>query len=95
MLEVRQHRPELGPGGHGQQLALLHQVAGEEQGERDLGELSGLEADRPQRHPDPRPPGYNNKWPGTTGRPHKGINRDIFTLSRRRVYETMCFSSGF
>ena len=41
-----------GQRGHGQQLALLDQVGGEEDGQGDLGELAGLEADRPERHPD-------------------------------------------
>jgi hypothetical protein len=52
VLEVGQHRPEPGPRGHAQQLALLHQVRGEEQGEGDLGELAGLEAHRAHGHPD-------------------------------------------
>jgi hypothetical protein len=37
---------------HGQQLPLLHEVRGEEDGEHDLGELAGLEADRAEAHPD-------------------------------------------
>ena len=35
-----------------EQLALLHEVRGEEHGEQDLGELAGLEADRPDADPD-------------------------------------------
>ena len=36
----------------GQRLAVLDEVAGEEDGEGDLGELAGLEADRPDLDPD-------------------------------------------
>ena len=39
-------------GGHSQQLAPLDQVRGEEDGQRDLGELTGLEVDRAEADPD-------------------------------------------
>ena len=42
------------PRAGGDQLAALGEVAGEEQGERDLGELARLEVDRPDAHPDAR-----------------------------------------
>ena len=55
----RQQVPRLGnaqradaPGAGGDQLAVVGQVAGEEQRERDLGELARLEVDRPDAHPD-------------------------------------------
>jgi hypothetical protein len=40
---------------HGQQLALLDEVRGEEDGQGDLGQLTGLEPDRAEAHPDARP----------------------------------------
>ena len=39
------------PRACGEQLAPLDEVGGEEEGERDLGELAGLEADRPDAAP--------------------------------------------
>ncbi len=43
-------RPDL-PRAHGEQLAPLDEVRGEEDGQRDLGELAGLEVDRTDLHP--------------------------------------------
>ena len=42
------------PRGRGDQLATVGEVGGEEDGEGDLGELAGLEVDRPEADPDPR-----------------------------------------
>ena len=43
------------PRALGDQLAVLGQVAGEEDGQQQLGELAGLEVDRPEADPDLRP----------------------------------------
>ena len=37
---------------HREELALLHEVGREEEGQEDLGELAGLEVDRADAHPD-------------------------------------------
>ena len=42
------------PGAGGDQLAVVGEVAGEEDGQRKLGELARLEVDRPDVDPDPR-----------------------------------------
>ena len=43
------------PASGGDQLAVIGEVAGEEQRQGDLGELTGLEVDRSEADPDPRP----------------------------------------
>ena len=55
----RQHGPGFGeveradlPRPAGDQLAIIGEIAGEEDGEGQLGELAGLEVDRPDAHPD-------------------------------------------
>ena len=58
--------PDL-PGAGGQQLAPLGEVGGEEEGERDLGELAGLEVDRADAHPQRAPSGAPKPTPGTNG----------------------------
>ncbi len=52
MLEVGQGDGAEAVAADTEQLALLHEVRGEEEGEEDLGELTGLEADGPDAHPD-------------------------------------------
>ena len=55
MLEVGDHGGTDSVRGDRQQLALLDQVRGEEDAERHLGELAGLEADAAEPHPQPGP----------------------------------------
>ncbi len=43
------------PSSGGDQLAVIGEVSGEEQRQRDLGEFAGLEVDRTEADPDPRP----------------------------------------
>ena len=42
-------------GGDREQLALLDEVRGEEDAQRQLGELDGLAVDGPDAHPQARP----------------------------------------
>ena len=58
---IGSRKPQLGdaqradaPGAGRDQLAVVGQVAGEEQRQRDLGELARLEVDRADAHPDAR-----------------------------------------
>ena len=59
-------RPHL-PRAGGQQLPPLRQVGGEEEGERELGELSRLEVDRPDADPQPRAVGRREADAGHEG----------------------------
>ena len=54
MLEIREHEGPDAVGRDREQLALLDEVRREEHGERDLGELAGLEVHRAQLHPESR-----------------------------------------
>ncbi len=49
-----EQRPEVLQPALRQHLALLAQVAGEEDDQRELGELAGLEPERSRMHPKPR-----------------------------------------
>ncbi len=59
----RQHRPQVAAAGQvdaehpssgqGQRVTVQHEVAGEEEHQQDLGQLTGLEAERAEPDPDP------------------------------------------
>ena len=55
------------PGAGGDQLAAFVEVSGEEQREQDLGELAGLERQRPDTRPRCRAPLRVLPMPGTSG----------------------------
>ena len=51
----RQRHTQDAARAHGEHLADVHQVAGEEDDQQDLGELPRLKAERPDVHPEPGP----------------------------------------
>ena len=52
VLGIRERNRSDASAADGEELALLHEVGREEEGEEDLGELAGLEVDRSDAHPD-------------------------------------------